>query len=135
MCIRKSEWQTYEEARVLTSIKYETYLDFVRVKCFRDALIRFRLGITESKIHKNRYVSHVADSSCPLRKTVDENKYQFLFHCETYETVGQGKRIKRREENWKFTEIILCEGLASTKQLAWFVFKAFEIRTKLLEYY
>ena len=32
-----------------TSIKYETYLDFVRVKCFRDALIRFRLGITELK--------------------------------------------------------------------------------------
>ena len=30
-----------------TSIKYETFLDLVRVKCFRDALIRFRLGITE----------------------------------------------------------------------------------------
>ena len=29
-----------------TSIRYETYLDSVRVKCFRGALIRFRLGIT-----------------------------------------------------------------------------------------
>ena len=41
--------------------------------------------------------------------------------------------IKRHEENWEFTEIMLCEEPASTKQLAWFVFEAFEIRTKLLE--
>ena len=58
-----------------TSVKYETYrcLDFVRVKCFRDALIRFRLGITELKTHKNRYISHVADNVVhfvkPLKKT------------------------------------------------------------------
>ena len=41
-----------------TSIKYETYLDFVRVKCFRDALIRFRLRITELKTHKT-YIFHM----------------------------------------------------------------------------
>ena len=118
-----------------TSIKYETYLDFVRVKCFRNALIRFRLGITELKTHKNRYISHVAGNNCPFCKVVEENEYHFLFHCEKYEAVRpeKFKNIKRHEENWKFSEIMLCEEPASTKQLAWFVFKAFEIRTKLLE--
>ena len=43
------------------------------------------------------------------------------------------KHIKRHDQNWKFTEIMLCEESASTKQPAWFVFKAFEIRMKLLE--
>ena len=94
----------------MTSIKYETYLDFVRVKCFRDALIRFELGIT----------ARVANNNCPFCKAVEENEYHYLFHCEKYETVRPEncKHIKRHEENWKFTEIMLCEGLASTKQLA-----------------
>ena len=94
-----------------------------------------KLGITELKTHKNRCISHVADSNCPFCKVVEENEYHFLFYCEKYETVRPEKikYIKRHEENWKFSEIMLCEELASTKQLAWFVFKAFEIRTKLLE--
>ena len=45
----------------------------------------------------------------------------------------KNKHIKRQEENWKFTEIMLCGNQASTKQLAWFVVRAFEIITKLLE--
>ena len=105
------------------------------MKCFRDALIHFRLRITELKTHKNRYISHVADNNCPFCKVVEENKYHFLFHCEKYKTdrPKKFKHIKWHEENWKFSEIMLCEEPASTKQLAWFVFKAFEIRTKLLE--
>ena len=57
-----------------TSIKYETYLDFVRVNCFRDAVIRFRLGITELKTHENRYISHVAYNNCPFCNVVEENE-------------------------------------------------------------
>ena len=66
---------------------------------------------------------------------MEENEYHFLFHCEKYETVRpeKFKHIKRHEENWKFSEIMQCEELASTKQLARCVFKAFEIRMKLLE--
>ena len=90
-----------------TLIKDETYLDFVWVKCFRDALIRFRLGITELKTHKNRYNSHVADNNCPFCKAVEQNEYHFLFHCEKYETVRPEnlKHIKRHEENWKFQRL------------------------------
>ena len=65
-----------------TSIEYKTYLDIVRVKCFRDALISFGLRITELETHKNRYISHVADNNCPFCKVIEENEYHFLFHCE-----------------------------------------------------
>ena len=95
----------------------------------------FQTRNTELKTHKNRYISHVTDNNCPFCKVVEENEYHFLFHCEKYEAVRpeKFKNIKRHEENWKFSEIMQCEEPASTKQLAWFVFKAFEIRTKLLE--
>ena len=68
---------------------------------FRDALIRFRLGITELKTHKNIYILHVADNNCPFCEAVEENEYHFLFHCGKYETVRpeKSKYIKRHEEN------------------------------------
>ena len=33
----------------------DKYLDSIRQKCFRDALIRFRLGISDINVHKNRH--------------------------------------------------------------------------------
>ena len=74
------------------------------MKCFRDALIHFRLGITELKTHKNICISHVADNNCPFCKVVEEYEYHFLFQCEKYETVrpGKFKHIKRHEETGNF---------------------------------
>ena len=106
MCIRKSRCvlanlrgSTRFDMYILlkTSVRYETYLDFVRVKCFRDALIRFRLGITELKTHKHIYILHVADNNCPFCEAVEENEYHFLFRCEKCETVrtAKFKHIKR----------------------------------------
>lgn len=117
------------------SLKCEPYLDFVKIKCFRDALIRLRLGITELRTHKNRYVSHVTDNNCPFCKDVEETECHFLFHCSMYQTIRPNilKYTERHAEHWKFKEIMLCEDQASTKQLAWFAFKAFQIRAKLLQ--
>ena len=78
-----------------TTVKYETYLDFVRMKCFRDATIHFRLGITELKTDKNRYISHVTDNNCPFCKVVEEYEYHFLFHCE-----------KLKQLDWKNFDIL-----------------------------
>ena len=71
------------------------------MKCFRDALIRFRLANTELETHENRYISHVADNNCPIFKVVEVNEYQFLFHCEKYETARPEtfKHITRQKEN------------------------------------
>ena len=68
-----------------------------------------------------------------LLPEIVENEYHFLFRCEKYETVRPEnfKHIKRHEEDWKFSEIMLCEEPVSTKQLALFVLKVFEIITKL----
>ena len=79
---------------------------------------------TQNYRNKNGYISHVADNNCPFCKVVEENEYHFLFQCEKYETVRPEKikYITRHEENWKFSEIMLCEEPASTKQPAWFVF-------------
>ena len=72
-----------------TSIKYETYLDFVKVKCFRDAPIRFRLGITELKTHKNIYISHVADNNCPFCKVVRKTSTIFYFIVKSMKLFDQ----------------------------------------------
>ena len=118
-----------------TSPTFEKYLDFIKVKCFRDSLIRFRFGITELKTHKNRFVKHITNNTCPFCKDTDENEYHFLFHCDKYETIRPNilKCVERHEEKRKFENIMCCENQSWTKQLAWFLFKAFELREKMLD--
>ena len=72
-----------------TSIKDETYLDFVWVKCFRDALIRFRLGITGLKTRKSIYISHVADNNCPFCKVVRKTSTIFYFIVKSMKLFDQ----------------------------------------------
>ena len=118
-----------------TSLRFEKYLDFIKVKCFRDTLIRFRFGLTELKTHKNRFVKHITDNNCPFCTDVNENEYHFLFYCNKYDTIRPKilKCVEQHEEKHKFEDIMSCENQAWTKQLAWFLFKAFELRLKLLE--
>ena len=99
-----TRFDTYISFKV--SLKCEPYLDFVKIKCFRDALIRLRLGITELRTHKNRYVSHVIDNNCPFCKDVEETECHFFFYCSKYKTVRPIilKYTERHEKHWKFKE-------------------------------
>ena len=64
-------------------------LDSIRLKCFRDALIRFRLGISDINVHKNRYKASdlPTGNDCPFCPGVEENECRLCFKCSVYNDI------------------------------------------------
>ena len=55
-------------------LESEEYLDSVRQKCFRDALVRLRLAISDISVHKNRYKETIfLLGMCPFCPGVEED--------------------------------------------------------------
>ena len=68
-------------------LEIEKYLDSIQQKCFRDALIRFRLaGISDINVHKNRYKASdlLTGNDCPFCPGVEENECHLFFKCSMY---------------------------------------------------
>jgi hypothetical protein len=60
----------------------EPYFTDVKNRKLRNCLIRFRLGISDLKTHKYRYVKdHTTDLSCPFCAGVVDEENHFLFEC------------------------------------------------------
>ena len=49
-------------------------------KVFKDALVKFRFGITDMCIHKHRHEA-IIQSLCPLCQEEDEDEYHILIRC------------------------------------------------------
>ena len=65
-------------------------------KHIRDILIRFRVGASELRSHKMRYVAQdPEDLMCPLCNDVFEDVMHFLFQCKQLEDLRQ-KYIPRK---------------------------------------
>ena len=67
-----------------TARNAETYLDCIKQKWFTDCLIRIRLGISNLKVHKNRYPRSevLMDNDCPLCPGLQDNELRVLFVCK-----------------------------------------------------
>ena len=66
----------------------EKYLDSIRQKCFRDALVRLRLGISNINVHKNRYKRNdlLTLNNCPFCPEV-EDEFHLCFRCHMYDDI------------------------------------------------
>ena len=66
------------------SIYLESYFSSMTNKHIRDVFIRFRVGASQIRTHKLRYVQHTPeDPMCPLcNKCCPEDEIHFLFHCD-----------------------------------------------------
>jgi hypothetical protein len=74
---RFTVYRSFKQESVL-----EKYFETVENKHIRDVLIRFRLGVSELKVHKLRYVDcSPHDLVCPLCKNGIENEIHFIFWC------------------------------------------------------
>ena len=63
------------------SWKVEQYLYEIDKKVFRDAFIRFRLGISEIYVHSQRYITGSDEILCPLCREKFETEIHFLLQC------------------------------------------------------
>ena len=69
------------------SIQIEKYTDFLQLRCFREAYIKFRFGISPILVHRLRYRNDIIprDLLCSVRKDEIEDESHVLFSCKAYE--------------------------------------------------
>ena len=117
-----------------TSFGLEKYLQTIQQKCFRDTVVRVRFGISDLKTHKNRYTTAgtLIDNKCPFCPELEENELHLCFRCPRYDAIRPTflKDIPDYLEVAKFTSLMSTDNEKIIRQIAWFFFKAFEIRSK-----
>ena len=100
----------------------------------RDALLKFRLGVSCLKSHKLRYNKDPNISlDCPFCKET-ETEIHFLLKCPKYAELREQlipQKFARRPSLHSFSIIMASNCSALVFRLATYIFKAFEIRNKV----
>ena len=101
----------------------ENYLDFVRIKCFRDVLIKLRMGVLPLNANRFRYAhenaSKILCSSCEIEDEVD-----FICFCALNKELRQKFMHRYLQTEHSFTLLMQCHEKSSSQNLAFFVFHA-----------
>ena len=90
-----------------TALNAEMYLDCAKQKSFRDCLVRVTLGISNLKVHKNRYARGdiLPDNDCPFCPEFEDNELHLFPVCKTYERIRPDK-LKNIESRYGRNEFI-----------------------------
>ena len=69
------------------SIQTEKYIDVLQLRCFREAYIKFRFGISPILVHRLRCRNDIIprDLLCPVCKDEIEDESHVPFSCKAYE--------------------------------------------------
>ena len=118
----------------------ENYWSCIRTRIFRDALVRFRLGVSEIVTHKHWYcrgVSEEADINCPFCTVESEDECHFLFRRKKYSifrpsNLKNVERVCQTNIVWRIFNNESCSA-SCIKQLAWFIFKKIDKRNKRVQ--
>ena len=114
----------------------EKYLDSIRQKCFRDALVRLRLGISDINVHKNRYKRNdqLALNNCPFCPEV-EDEFHLCFRCHMYDDIRPSvmKNVEPHQESIQFARLMSSKDDGTIRKTAWFLFKASELRKRAVD--
>ena len=73
--------------RFPNKVSREKYIDVLQLRCFREAYIKFRFGISPILVHRLRYRNDIIprDLLCPVCKDEIEDELHILFSCKAYE--------------------------------------------------
>ena len=106
----------------------ELYLNDITVKKFRDALIRFRLGLNNLKVNR-RFSQSNFDKNCDFCEDVLEDEQHFLFECHKYEPIRE-KYLHRYFNLDVITvaELLQTLDLICIRQLAMYIYYGLEMR-------
>ena len=113
----------------------EKYLDSIRQKCFRDALIRFRLGISDINVHKNRCKASVYGNDCPFCPGVEENECHLCFKCSMYNDIRPDvmKNVEPYQESALLARLMYSRDDGTIRKIACYMFKALELRKRAVD--
>ena len=75
----------------------ERYIDVCQLRCFREAYIKFRFGVSPIAMHKFRYRKNVTpkDLVCAMCKLEIEDEAHVLFVCKAYKELRQNMPLLR----------------------------------------
>ena len=99
----------------------ENYLDFVRIKCFRDVLIKLRMGMLPLNADRYRYAHENASKIlCSVCESETEDEEHFICSSE----IHPPRRYLQTEQT--FTLLMQCHEKSSSQTLAYCVFETCE---------
>ena len=114
--ITHQEWamgiRDKERFRLCTSFKTtsggERYFCDLRINCFRGALVRFRLGVSNIQKHKNRFICDM--NNCPFCPQTTEDEPHVLFHCPKYSSLRPDcyKSVPQHLQQQRLSELSPC---------------------------
>ena len=122
----------------ISEFRFQPYLNIINVTKFRTAVTRLRvsshrLEIETGKWHKPNKIPRV-DRKCSECNLL-EDEYHLLFECVLYNDLRKQyfkPYFSRRSSMFKTINLMKSDNTKDIKNLATYVFKAFELRTSLL---
>ena len=122
----------------ILNFEFNPYLDLITVRKFRVALSKLRTSSHRLEIKMGRWTR-------PVRTPIEDRKskhchtledeYHFILECPFYSNI-RTLYIKRyyhtRPSMFKLVELMSCNNKKQTRNLATFIFKAFEERNRNL---
>ena len=100
----------------------ENYLDFVRIKCFRDALIKLRMGVLPLNENRFRYAHENASKIlCTFCETDVEDEIHFICFCPLYKELRQKYIHRYLQTEHSFTLLMQRHEKSSSQKLAFFL--------------
>jgi len=117
-----------------THIGPELYFECVTVRCFRDVLVKFRVGVLLLNYSAQRArIGIRGDASCVACKSVMESEEHFLLYCPEYNSLRDKYITKYIRGNYSFQFLMQCTTDEKTRDLARFIFHAYKRRQLLLQ--
>lgn len=107
----------------------EQYFEWVSVKCFRDALVKLRLGVLPINVNKFRFSDNDNAKICQCcNRKVVEDEYHFVCICPLYAEY----RFKYFGQYWcsrdQMLRMLYCDSQTQTASFAAYIFYAFKKR-------
>ena len=96
-------------------------------------LTRFRLGISEIAVHRNRYKAHSdADLVCPLCEKGIENEVHFVLCCPAlYDLRKQYIPLKfyKMPNQFRLAMLLACTNEQTMRNVSIYLYKSFKLRS------
>ena len=112
-----------------SSLLPEKYFDCVILKCYRDCLIKIRLGVLPINSNKFRYSEDDRRNLCDQV----EDEFHFVYMCPLYKRLRTKYIDPDMRKKNTFTRLFSCNSEEKCWKFAAFAFHAFKLRQQYLE--
>ena len=113
----------YIYASLKSSLLTENYLDFVGIKCFKDVLIKLRMGVLPLNANRFHYAHENASKIlCSVCETEIEDEVHFICFCPLYNELRQKYIHRYLQTEHCFTPLMQCHEKNSSQNLPFFIY-------------